>query len=98
MRIEIPALNISVWKWIAMAAFCGPFWGRVAFTYTLRYLSISMANIIVSFAPVMTLLFEFFVFGTLISWLETLGGTIMLAAIIWVFLPGLSTKTEMTEN
>ena len=98
VRIEIPALNILEWMWIAMAAFCGPFWGRVAFTYTLRFLTISKANIIVSFAPVITLLFEFFVYGTLISWLETLGGTIMLAAIIWVFLPGLSTKAETSEN
>ena len=72
--------------------------GGVAFTYTLRYLTISKANIIVSFAPVMTLLFEFFVFGTLISWLETLGGAIMLAAIIWIFLPGLKTNTETVEN
>ena len=98
VRIEISVLNISGWIWIAMAAFCGPFWGRVAFTYTLRYLTISKANIIVSFAPVMTLLFEFFVFGTLISWLETLGGAIMLAAIIWIFLPGLSTNAETAES
>ena len=93
VRIEIPALNISGWIWIAMAAFCGPFWGRVAFTYTLRYLTISKANIIVSFAPVITLLFEFLVFGNLINWLETLGGVIILAAIIWNFLPGLKTNT-----
>ena len=98
VRIEIPSLNISGWIWIAMAAFWGPFLGRVAFTYTLRYLTISKANIIVSFAPVITLLFEFFVFGTLISWLETLGGAIMLAAIIWIFLPGLGTNTETAEN
>ena len=98
VRIEIPSLNISGWIWIAMAAFWGPFLGRVAFSYTLRYLTISKANIIVSFAPVITLLFEFFVFGTLISWLETLGGAIMLAAIIWIFLPGLGTNTETDEN
>jgi len=97
VRIEIADLNISEWIWIAMAAFCGPFWGRVAFTHTLRYLTISKANIIVSFAPVMTLIFEFFVFGTLISWLETLGGAIMLAAIIWIFLPGLSTDAKTAE-
>ena len=98
VRIEIPVLNISGWIWIAMAAFCGPFWARLAFTYTLRYLTISKANIIVSFAPVMTLLFEFLVFGTLISRLEILGGVIMLAAIIWVFLPGLNTHAENAEN
>ena len=98
VRSEIPALNISEWIWIAMAAFCGPFWGRVAFTYTLRYLTISKANIIVSFAPVMTLLFEFLVFGTLISWLETLGGVIMLAATIWIFIPGLTSNAETAEN
>ncbi len=98
VRIEIPFLNISEWIWIAMAAFSGPFLGRVAFTYTLRYLTISKANIIVSFAPVLTLMFEFIVFGTLITWLETLGGLIMFAAIIWVFLPGLKTNGETTEN
>ena len=98
VRIGISTLKISAWIWIAMAAFCGPFWGRVAFTYTLRYLTISKANIIVSFAPVMTLLFEFLVFGTLISWLETLGGVIMLAAIIWIFLPGLSSNAKKSEN
>ncbi len=94
VRIEIPVLNISGWIWIAMAAFCGPFWARLAFTYTLRYLTLSKANIIVSFAPMMTLLFEFLVFGTLISRLEILGGVIMLAAIIWVFLPGPYTYAE----
>jgi len=98
VRSEIPTLSISVWGWIAAAAFCGPFWARVAFTYTLRYLTISKANIIVSFAPVMTLLLEFFVFGTLISWLETIGGAIILAAIIWIFLPGLRTIDKTAEN
>ena len=98
VRIEIPVLDISGWIWIAMAAFCGPFWARLAFTYTLRYLTLSKANIIVSFAPMMTLLFEFLVFGTLISRLEILGGVIMLAAIIWVFLPGLNTQAENAEN
>ena len=98
VRIEIPVLDISGWIWIAMAAFCGPFWARLAFTYTLRYLTLSKANIIVSFAPMMTLLFEFLVFGTLISRLEILGGVIMLAAIIWVFLPGLNTHAENAEN
>ena len=98
VRIEIPVLNISGWIWIAIAAFCGPFWARLAFTYTLRYLTLSKANIIVSFAPMMTLLFEFLVFGTLISRLEILGGVIMLAAIIWVFLPGLNTHAENAEN
>jgi len=98
VRIEIPALNITGWIWIAMAAFFGPFLGRVAFTYTLRYLTISKANIIVSFAPVITLLFEFFIFGTLISWTETLGGVIMLASIIWIFMPGLSSSAETAVN
>ncbi len=98
VRVGIPSLNISEWIWIAMAAFCGPFLGRVAFTYTLRYLTISKANIIVSFAPVLTLLFEFLVFGTLITWFETLGGVIMLAAIIWIFIPGLNTNAETGEK
>ena len=98
VRTEIPAMNYSGWIWIALAAFCGPFLGRVAFTYTLRHLTIPKANIIVSFAPVMTLLFEFLVFGSLISWFEILGGGIMLGSIIWIFLPGLKTNVEPAEN
>ena len=89
VRIGVADLQISEWKWLAMAAFCGPFMGRVSYTYALRYLTVSKAVIIGSFSPAMTLLFEFLVFGTLISSFEALGGAIMLAGILWIFLPGL---------
>jgi hypothetical protein len=42
-------------------------------------------------------MFEFLVFGTLISSFEALGGTIMLAGIFWVFLPGLSRNGNASE-
>ena len=89
VRSGVTNLQSGEWKWIALAAFCGPFIGRVSYTYALRYLTISKAVIISSFSPATTLLFEFLVFGTLISSYEAIGGTIMLAGILWVFLPGL---------
>jgi drug/metabolite transporter (DMT)-like permease len=89
VRSGVTNLQSGEWKWIALAAFCGPFMGRVSYTYALRYLTISKAVIISSFSPATTLLFELLVFGTLISSYEAIGGTIMLAGILWVFLPGL---------
>jgi drug/metabolite transporter (DMT)-like permease len=89
VRGGVADLQSIEWKWLALAAFCGPFMGRVSYTYALRYLTVSKAVIIGSFSPATTLMFEFLVFGTLISTYEALGGTIMLAGILWVFLPGL---------
>ena len=99
VRSGVTNLQSGEWKWIALAAFCGPFMGRVSYTYALRYLTISKAVIISSFSPATTLLFELLVFGTLISSYEALGGTIMLAGILWVFLPGLrQTVSSPTVN
>ena len=99
VRSGVTNLQSGEWKWIALAAFCGPFIGRVSYTYALRYLTISKAVIISSFSPATTLLFELLVFGTLISSYEALGGTIMLAGILWVFLPGLrQTVSSSTVN
>ena len=89
VRSGVADLQSGEWKWLALAAFCGPFIGRVSYTYALRYLTVSKAVIIFSFSPATTLLFEFLVFGTLISSYEALGGTIMLTGILLVFLPGL---------
>ena len=99
VRSGIVDLQSSEWKWLALAAFCGPFMGRVSYTYALRYLTVSKAVIIGSFSPATTLLFELLVFGTLISSYEAIGGTIMLAGILWVFLPGLrQTVSSSTVN
>ena len=99
VRSGVTNLQSGEWKWIALAAFCGPFMGRVSYTYALRYLTISKAVIISSFSPATTLLFELLVFGTLISSYEAIGGTIMLAGILWVFLPGFrQTVSSSTVN
>lgn len=92
VRTGIKDLKIFEWKLLALSAFCGPFLGRLAYTYSLKYLTVSKAVIICSFSPVITLVFELFIFGTIISWLEAFGGFIMLGGIIWTFLPGTRTK------
>ena len=97
VRSGVADLQSSEWKWLALAAFCGPFMGRVSYTYALRYLTVSKAVIIGSFSPATTLMFEFLVFGSLISSFEALGGTIMLAGIFWVLLPGLSRNGNASE-
>ena len=89
VRIGVFNITMSEWKWLALAAFFGPFIGRIFYTYALRYLSISKAVIIGSFSPVITFLFELAAFGTMISIFEGLGGTIMIAGILWFFIPGL---------
>ena len=94
VRSGVLNLQISEWKWLALAAFCGPFMGRVTYTYSLRYITISKAVIVGSFSPAATLLMEFMVFGTLISGFEALGGVIMLGGIMWAFWPGLKLNSD----
>ena len=98
VRIGITDLQISEWKLLALSAFCGPFLGRLAYTYSLKYLTVSKAVIICSFSPAITLLFELLVFGTIISWFEALGGTVMLGGIVWAFLPGIQSKETLVEE
>ena len=97
VRSSVTVLEFTEWQWLAMAAFCGPFVGRVSYTYALRYLTISKTVIIGSFSPVATLIFELLVFGTLINAYEAVGGTIMLAGILWVFLPGLRRSVKLVK-
>jgi len=97
VRIRVAVLEFTEWQWLALAAFCGPFVGRVSYTYALRYLTISKTVIIGSFSPVATLIFELLVFGTLINGFEAFGGTIMLAGILWFFLPGLRRSDKLVK-
>ena len=97
VRSRVAVLEFTEWQWLALAAFCGPFLGRVSLTYALRYLTISKIVIIGSFSPVVTLIFELLVFGTLINGYEAFGGTIMLAGILWVFLPGLRRSDKLVK-
>jgi len=97
VRSSVTVLEFTEWQWLALAAFCGPFVGRVSYTYALRYLTISKTVIIGSFSPVATLIFELLVFGTLINAYEAVGGTIMLAGILWVFLPGLRRSYKLVK-
>jgi len=97
VRSRVAVLEFTEWQWLALAAFCGPFVGRVSYTYALRYLTISKTVIIGSFSPVATLIFELLVFGTLINAYEAVGGTIMLAGILWVFLPGLHRSVKLVK-
>ena len=94
---SVTVLEFTEWQWLALAAFCGPFVGRVSYTYALRYLTISKTVIIGSFSPVATLIFELLVFGTLINAYEAVGGTIMLAGILWVFLPRLRRSVKLVK-
>ena len=87
VRIGIFNLKIEEWIYLAFAAFCGPFLGRISYNYSLRYLTISKSVIIGSFSPVITLLLELLVFGSIISWIEALGGFILLSGIIWLLMP-----------
>ena len=49
VRLRVAVLEFTEWQWLALAAFCGPFVGRVSYTYALRYLTISKTVIIERF-------------------------------------------------
>ena len=97
VRSGVTVLEFFEWQWLALAAFCGPFAGRVSYNYALRFFTISKTAIIGSFSPAITLLFEFLVFGTLINIYEAFGGAIVLAGILWVFLPEMSRGVKFSK-
>ena len=74
---------------IALAAFFGPFMGRVAYTYSLKYMTIAKAMLLGMFSPVLTLLLEYQIYGTMISPTEMGGSLIIIPGILWSFLPSL---------
>ena len=81
---------------IALAAFFGPFIGRVAYTYSLKYLTIAKAMLLGMFSPVLTLLLEYQIYGTMISPTEIGGSLMIFLGILWSFLPSL--LTSFSEN
>ena len=85
MASDVWALPPEAWGWLGLAAFFGPFIGRVAYTYALRYHSIARAMTAVTFAPVLTLVLEFVLFGRMLTLPELLGGALVLTGILLAF-------------
>ncbi|MEE2718080.1 MAG: DMT family transporter [SAR324 cluster bacterium] len=86
MLEQVQAVPVAAWGWLGLAAFFGPFLGRVAYTYALRDLTIAKAMTIGTFAPVLTLLLEFVLFGRMLRWFELAGGALVMAGILLSFL------------
>ena len=85
LAMEMSTLTLGEWVWLGLAAFFGPFLGRVSYTYALRYHTIARAMTAVTFSPVLTLLFEFLIFGRMLSALELIGGTLVMIGILVAF-------------
>ena len=98
VRQGVSNFKIYDWQLLSLSAFFGPFLGRLAYTYSIRYLTVSKAVIICSFAPVITFLFELIIFGTMINWYESFGGIIILIGIIFVFLPRKNAKKVLFKE
>ena len=78
-------LTLEGWIWLGMAAFFGPFLGRITYTYSLRYFTIAQAMTAVTFSPVLTLIFEFLIFGRMLSAFELTGGALVITGILIAF-------------
>ena len=85
LATEMSTLTLDDWVWLGLAAFFGPFLGRVSYTYALRYHTIARAMTAVTFSPVLTLLFEFLIFGRMLSLFELIGGTLVIIGILVAF-------------
>ena len=85
LATEMSTLTLDDWVWLGLAAFFGPFLGRVSYTYALRYHTIARAMTAVTFSPVLTLLFEFLIFGRMLSLFESIGGTLVIIGILVAF-------------
>ena len=85
LAMEMSTLTLGEWVWLGLAAFFGPFLGRVSYTYALRYHTIARAMAAVTFSPVLTLLFELLIFGRMLSVFELIGGTLVMIGILVAF-------------
>ena len=79
---------------LALAAFFGPFLGRVTYTYSLKYMTISKAMLLGMLSPVLTIVVEYHLYGTLISHSEMGGSLLIILGIVWSLLPTLLNKTS----
>mgnify|MGYP001157185808 CR=1 FL=1 len=89
IRNDLKGLTFSEWSMLGMAAFFGPFMGRVAYTYALKHITIAKAMLLGMFSPLLTLMLEYLIYGTMISPSEMGGSAIIILGILWSFLPSL---------
>ncbi|MEC8844607.1 MAG: DMT family transporter, partial [SAR324 cluster bacterium] len=94
IRNELSGLSYSQWSMLALAAFFGPFLGRVTYTYSLKYMTISKAMLLGMLSPVLTIVVEYHLYGTLISPSEMGGSLLIILGIVWSFLPTLLNKSS----
>ena len=85
LAVEVSMLNSEEWLWLGMAAFFGPFLGRITYTYSLRYFTIARAMTAITFSPVLTLIFEFLIFDRMLSTFELIGGVLVISGILIAF-------------
>ena len=85
LAMEMSTLTLGEWVWLGLAAFFGPFLGRVSYTYALRYHTIARAMTAVTFSPFLTLLFEFLILDRMLSVFELIGGTLIIIGILVAF-------------
>ena len=94
IRNELSGLTYSQWSMLALAAFFGPFLGRVTYTYSLKYMTISKAMLLGMLSPVLTIVVEYHLYGTMISPSEMGGSLLIILGIVWSFLPTLLNKSS----
>ncbi len=75
--------SLEFWLWVAAAAFCGPFLGRMAFMSALLYLPLSLAMVISAFGPLLTVVLQYWWFQIGTTTYQLLGGSLVILGIVF---------------
>ncbi len=79
--VGLGQLSTNAWLLAGVAAFFGPFLGRLTIMFAVKHIPASYSTLITITTPVFAFALEFFFLGTTPSFMEVVGGTIILAGV-----------------
>lgn len=74
--------SLEFWLWVSLAAFTGPFLGRLTFMSAILYLPLSRCMVISALGPILTVFLQYWLFQIETTWYQVLGGGIVIIGII----------------
>ena len=81
---QIFSISANAWMWAVICAFCGPFLGRLFYTYSVIYIDVSKAALVTALSPIFSLSFQWIFLREWVSTLQIIGGTIIIMSIMGV--------------
>lgn len=82
---KLGELPNEAWLWGILSAFCGPFLGRLFYTYSIKYIEVSKAAVVTALSPIFSLILQWYILGQGITLLQSFGGALVIAAVCSLF-------------